>query len=85
MLRVAALLILLAPAVECDADEVKVPVERIDIQDMIDAFKAMFWRPDPEVKRIVIIELVTVQVDGKTKLVYRPVSDEAAIESIRKD
>jgi hypothetical protein len=76
---------LLSSGAYADAGTERAPVKRVTIQDMVNAANAMFWKPDPEVKQIVKIELVTVEVDGKTKQVYRPVDIEKAEAQQHKD
>ena len=69
--------ITILPGIDCNAGTMGKPVKQLNMRDLVKASIAVArCKPEAEVADIVVVELVSVTVDGKTKLVYRPVKQE---------
>ena len=70
---------LLSSGAYADAGTLGKPVSQLNLRDTMKAAVAVvLCNAETEVADVVRIELVTVEVDGKTKQVYRPVNTEKA-------
>lgn len=66
--------ITILPGIDCNAGTIGKPVKQLNMRDLAKAAIAVArCKPETEVADIVVVERVNVTIDGKDKIIYRPV------------